>query len=550
MRTRTVLLAAWMLAAAVPLARAATDDAQRLLKQDIDRREQERRDQRWNDAHTPGATPTLPATPPAPAEPAAQGPCFPVRRIMLHPTNILAPRQAHAILQAYQGRCLDAADLAALQHRLNGLALAQGLVTTRVVVPEQNLGQGELKLEVWPGKLERLETANLAPRELRFASPARAGDLLQLRALEQTVDNLNRLPSLHASVELRPGEQPGGSIATIGVQRSRPWQAGLSWQGDALNGEETDSLRASLTADSPLRLADRLTLGLNANLQDGQVDDAHGGSIDYDVPWGWWRFSLGADRFVYENIVHAGLTPFTASGISRSWRVEAMRSLHRDASNRLSLALHGRQRLNDNFIDDVTVGVSTTRIRAVGLRLDFSRVAAPWVWDSSLDIEDGQGRSPALVSPVDRHFTRLQGNSRLQYFLGATSFSAAVNSQWSDARLAPSEQFALTGQVPGFSPLALNAANGVALQLEAARPFSTQLAGIHSLRPSAGLSWALAPHAGGNLQREEIAALTAGLTVPWQPALLHMGLAYPLPQLNSMKAPDNWQLAASFSLQW
>ena len=544
MKTRIVVLGA--LLACAPGGASAATDPEVLLKQDIDRREQERREQRWDERHAPGSRPALPLPPPV----AASGPCFPVRRITVHPGDVLPRTRVTALLAAYEGRCLGAAELAAVQHALNSLALETGLVTTRVVVPEQNLAGGELRLEVWPGVLEAQAAPALSPRELALASPLRAGDLLQLRALEQAVDNLNRLASFRSTIDLKPGEQPGGSVALLTVQRARPWQGALAWQGAALNGEETHTVRASATADSPLRLADRLVLGVNGNLQDGQVDDSHGGSVDYDLPAGWWRFSAGADRYDYRNVVQAGLTAFTATGKSRAFRLEAARLLRRDATTRWTLALHGKRRLNDNFIDGVTVGVSTTRIDAAGLRLDVSRVAAPWVWDASLDAENGAGRSPARFSPIDAHYVRLQGNSRLQYHFGATSVSARVSGQWSDARLAPSEQFTLTGYVQGFSPFAINADNGAAVQLELARPVSVQRAGLATLRPSLGLAWALAPHAGGNPGKEEIAAVTTGVALPWRRALANIGLAFPLTTLNTMDAPQDWQLDAGVSLQW
>lgn len=546
MAARMQALAGLLVALVLSSAQAATDP-ERLLKQDIDRREQERLQQRWDESHAPGA-----AIAPAPAAPAlpAAGPCFTIRRIVLHPADVLPPARVRAVLASYEGRCLGGAGLAALQQALNALALAQGLVTTRVVVPEQNLAAGELRLEVWPGTVEALRASGLGPRELAFATPVREGDLLQLRALEQTIDNLNRLASFQSSLDLQPGARPGGSIADFRVQRATPWQAGLAWQGEALNGAETHGVRGSLTLDSPLGVADRLNIGINGNLQDGQVDDSRGVSIDYDLPFGWWRASAGADRYDYRNPVQAGLTPFTASGKSRAWRVELARSLYRDASRRLALALHAKQRLGDNFIDGVTIGVSTTRVRATGLRLDFSRVAAPWVWDASLDAESGQGRSPALYSPVDAHYARLQGNTRVQYYLGSASLSARLNGQWSDARLAPSEQFSLAGQVPGFSPLGLSAATAVAAQLELARPLPVQRAGIDSIRPSVGLAWALAPHAGGNPQREELAAVTTALALPWGPVLANVGVAWPIPQLDTIDSPQGWQLDAGLSLQW
>lgn len=75
MSARRQALLGMMLAFAFSPVQAVTE-AERLLKQDIDRREQERREQRWEEAHTPGAAPAV-APAPAPASRSAASSCIP-----------------------------------------------------------------------------------------------------------------------------------------------------------------------------------------------------------------------------------------------------------------------------------------------------------------------------------------------------------------------------------------------------------------------------------------------------------------------------------------
>lgn len=539
-----ILLSALLLSTGVH----AEVPVERLLKQDIDRQDQERRERRWDEPLTTTPTPAATAMPALPAP--ADGPCFPVSDIMISPSGILPAKALRRLVASYEGRCLQAADLQALQQSLNSLALARGLVTTRVVIPEQNLSSGTLRLEVWPGFLEQARAASLRRRELDMALPLRRGDLLDLRALEQGIDNLNRLASFQASVELLPGEKPGASIADISVTRQRPWQAALVWDGEALEQHPSNTVRASLTLDSPLKLADRLIVGLNANLQDAEVDNAHGSSLDYDLPLGWWRFSVGTDRFEYRNPITAGLTTFVSSGESRSVRGELSRVLWRDGRHRVSMALHGKRRSNDNFIDGVTVGVSSSRLRAIGWRTDVSRVAAPWVADASVDIEDGDVRSLADPSPVDEHYARITASTRLQYHWPRSSLHWTVNAQWSDNELLPSEQLALAGHVRGFSPLSVNANTGLATRVEWAYPLFINAYGFKTLRPQLGTEYSWAPAAAGNASEERLLAVTAGMTLPWKQLLTQLQIAAPLAANSTPTPPDDWQLDASVSLQW
>ncbi|MDP2226962.1 MAG: ShlB/FhaC/HecB family hemolysin secretion/activation protein [Moraxellaceae bacterium] len=543
MFTRMCCLTGMMLVAVVLPARA--NEADRLLKQEIDRREQERRERRWDESHSPGGTLSVPEAT-KPATPA--GPCFPVQHIDISPSTVLPTTETTALIKNWAGRCLFASDLAALQEGLNAIAMRQGLITTRAVVPEQNLASGRLRLELWPGVVEGVRAPSLSYMEYQFALPLKRGDPVQLRALEQAVDNLNRLSSVQASIELFPGETPGGSVIDITAARNRPWQARADWQGVALNREPTQTLRGSVSLDSPLRLVDRLTLGVNANLQDGQVDDANGASLDYDLPFGWWRFGFGTDRFAYENALTAGITHFQATGKSRAWRSELSRALHRNVRQRLSLAVHTHQRISENLIEGTVVGVSSYRVRATGLRIDHAYIAAPWLFDTRIDAEYGQTRSAAPVNPFDASYWRYIGNSRVQYRHGRASLSAALSAQASDARLPPGEQFSLTGQTGGYDPVAVSADTAVGLRMEAGWTWPARIAGFHDVRSTIGVNWAMNPERPDG-ERTELSTATTGLVLSWPRALLHLDVAIPLKKLEPEPAPAA-QLNAGVNLQW
>lgn len=540
-----MLVAALVLGSTVARSDTTSD---RLLKQDIDRHEQERRERRWDEPLTasPSPGPTVSGSSTAPDA----GPCFPIRIIHVAQADILPAKRLARLLAAYQGRCLNAADLQLLQQGMNSLALSQGLVTTRVVIPEQNLGSGTLRLEVWPGLMEAASVNAPYRMELEMALPLDEGDLLSLRALEQTIDNLNRLESLQASVELTPGEKPGGSIAAFTINRQRPWHLAAVWDSEAMEQHPSNTVRLSLTVDNPLKLADRLIAGINANLRDAEVDNAHGSSVDYEVPMGWWRIGIGTDRFEYGNPIKVGLTTFVSSGKSQSMRAELSRVVWRDEKHRLSVAFLGKQRINDNFIDDVVVRVSTSRLKATGLRTDISRVAAPWVMDASVSAEHGTTRTIADPSPVDADYTRMTASTRLQYYWPHSSLSWSLNGQWSDDTLLPSEQLSLAGNVKGFAPLSLNAATGMATRLEWARPIFLDWHGITTVRPQLGAEFGWAPAAGGNLTEERLSAVTTGVIVPWKQVLTQVQIAAPLEFNSTQNAMDDWQLDASVSVKW
>ncbi|MGK3122479.1 POTRA domain-containing protein, partial [Pseudomonas corrugata] len=113
--------------------------------------------------------------------------------------------------------------------------IEKGLVTSRAYLPQQDLSSGHLQVLVVEGRLEGLkgaENSQLSARELAMAFPGKTGDLVNLREIEQMVDQLNRLPSNQAQMELTPGQNVGGSEVLVKNTPQKPWRAGLSRSND------------------------------------------------------------------------------------------------------------------------------------------------------------------------------------------------------------------------------------------------------------------------------------------------------------------------------
>src|SRR5690606_20430487 len=149
--------------------------------------------------------------------------------------------------------------------------------------PEQDLADGDLTLVVVPGRVEGWRGEGIPDRLLTWALPLRTGELLNLRALEHTVETLTRLPRLDAEMDLAPGPRQGGTLIIGHGQWPRRYQGSLvvseKHYGDVSHG--TGQL--SLDWGSPFGVTDRLQLGVNGDLDQEFSDRAWGASLDYDL---------------------------------------------------------------------------------------------------------------------------------------------------------------------------------------------------------------------------------------------------------------------------
>src|ERR1700761_4433575 len=88
----------------------------------------------------------------------------------------------HDWLRHYEGQCVGKQGIDILTKGLQAVILSRGYITTRVLLPAQDLSKGTLKFALIPGVIRNLEFADESTRGTwKTAFPTRDGNTLQLR---------------------------------------------------------------------------------------------------------------------------------------------------------------------------------------------------------------------------------------------------------------------------------------------------------------------------------------------------------------------------------
>jgi len=210
------------------------DQIQQLQQQRIDQRARDR----WQ-SETPPVP--VPAPPEAPAASTAAPVCFTLREVVFQGAVLLSDHDRQRLTAPSLGHCVAFADINEILRAVTDLYATRGYVTTRATLPQQNVAAGVLTIRVVEGHLQGFRW-NGEPAddrsEVTAAFPAQPGEVLNLRDLEQGVDQLNHLRSNGAKLELVPGDQPGDSLVAIANQPTKPWRvtAGADNSGQQATG--------------------------------------------------------------------------------------------------------------------------------------------------------------------------------------------------------------------------------------------------------------------------------------------------------------------------
>ena len=137
----------------------------------------------------------------------ADGGCITVKRLDLVGADRFPRSERRAIERETVGRCLGLSDINDLLKMITESYIRRGLVTTRAYIPQQNSAGGVLQIVVIEGTVESLSVEPKGSANAGNAFPPMIGRVFNLRRAEQGIDQLNRLGSNNAKIDIRPGDR-------------------------------------------------------------------------------------------------------------------------------------------------------------------------------------------------------------------------------------------------------------------------------------------------------------------------------------------------------
>jgi hemolysin activation/secretion protein len=304
--------------------------------------------------------------------PPSETPCFRIDRFVLDvPATLPDGARAHGAsalpqdrfafarewLEHYAGACIGKQGLDLIVKGLSQVILARGYITTRVLLPEQDLSTGTLKLALVPGVIRRVHFADEKLRGTwKNAFRTHDGDLLNLRDLEQGLEQMKRVTSQDVSMQIVPADVPGESDVVLDVKRGKPWTvvASIDNSGTGATGKRQGNL--SVGIDNPLGLNDIFNVGVSQDLELGDKRlGSHGWNGFYSIPWGYWTATLsGYTNTYYQQVAGVNQT-FVASGNSKTVDFKLNRVLIRSRNDVLGMQFRLTRRFGEGFIEDTEI---------------------------------------------------------------------------------------------------------------------------------------------------------------------------------------------------
>jgi hemolysin activation/secretion protein len=312
----------------------------------------------------------------------SETPCFPLHQITLQVSNQLSDHAkqlgasalplapfffAQLYLQNYVGKCVGKEGLNLIVKRLTDLILQQGYSTTRVGLGEQDLSSGVLSMTLVPGLIHEIRFSDpTLYGTWRNAFPTGAGQLLNLRDLEQGLEQMKRVTNQDVDMQIVPSDQPGESDIVLTVKRSKAWKVSASLDNSGAKGTGQLQAGGNLSVDNLLGLSDMFNVGVNTDAdRNNSQHGTYGQNVYYAIPMGYWYGSISASDYDYHQKIAGIDQPYVSSGKSQNLDAKINYVFQRNQTQKNSAQFNIGKRWSNAFVNDTELSVQKRNVTYV-----------------------------------------------------------------------------------------------------------------------------------------------------------------------------------------
>lgn len=413
-------------------------------------------------------------------------PCFAIDEVVLEGEHNqkfqFALKRALRETDFQAGKCLNAGDINRIMTVAQNAVIGRGFTTTRIVAAPQDLNSGKLVLTVLAGYLKNIEidtsqkdkthAGRIAAFQNEF--PVRSDGILNLRDLEQGLENLKRIPTAEADIQIVPvdGVPNQSTVLVKWQQRLLPYRlsVGIDDSGTKATGKYQGNV--TFSADNPLGLSDLFYVNYGHSI--GNVPDEtdstgslkKGGTynyaLHYSVPFGKWTWAFNHSGYRYHQAV-AGLSEsYDYNGKSYNTDLGFNRLIYRDAKRKTHIGAKLWTRETQSYIDDAEITVQRRKTAGWLAELNHKEYIGNSTANFKIAYKRGTGMSDALPAPEEAFG---EGTSRMKIWTASAdvnipfqigkqqfAYDTTIQAQWNKTPLTPQDKIAIGGRytVRGF----------------------------------------------------------------------------------------------------
>lgn len=402
--------------------------------------------------------------------------CVQIDRVLVQGVSKRLAKPVLKITDKFKERCLNGSDIQDLVRELTNYYVSYGYITSRVTLPEQDLMNKELIIDVKEGYIESIDV-----KSYKKPSPFLAikkGQILSLRDMEQTVDQYNRGHAKDIKISLKPGTEPGATRVVIEDEPDKKWHLTSGIDNSGTKNKDNFQTFNNLTFGNVFGLNEFFGLNWRSSLADPADTYSNSKGIRVSLPVGYndisYSYNLARDR----NPIRSRGNLYINRGGSKSYKADISRLIHRNGASKTSVSIGLGNDIYDHYLDENKIQISSYKITKSDFGINHERKLSASIFSLGVDVTTGINKGYyatfGRLGVPEEYFTKINFNTS---WLKPTpvvianrnvQYRMQFSGQYSAQRLVTSEKFSLggLGSIRGFKEYRENADNALLVRNE------------------------------------------------------------------------------------
>jgi len=283
-------------------------------------------------------------------------------------------------INKYINTHITTTDLKNIKDRITNHYFQKGYISTRVYFDIKEINQGILKIIIEEGRLEQIIlTDNSAINEKlnyrRFLQKTFAfggqKEVLNLRDIEQGLDQINRLQSNQAQMQVEAGTKPGYS--NILVNNNTSFLPSISYEHDNAGSKSTGKYqdKLSLSQDNLIGVNDNLYASYTTtNNRDKNNRYSKSIYVSTSLPFGYYTIGGSYSYSKYLVTTQGFVTSFKSSGATEDRSMYISRLISRGKDYKISFKTELASGDGNNYIENTYIPISSRRLTTLKFSLN------------------------------------------------------------------------------------------------------------------------------------------------------------------------------------
>lgn len=294
------------------------------------------------------------------------GECYELDKLVVSGARVLDEWDLEVLEAPFIGECITPSLATAVLAETTDYYLSRGFITTRAYLPNQDLKDGVLEVFIGEGQVEETIVKSDKPLKIENAFQPDPDLALNIRDLEQAVDQFNSVPGNDVKMAVQPGATPMSSQVVFENKGEPGFKGRITTDNSGSEATGERGVTLSVQAGDLLQANDVWSLNVRKSLGD-KAKSSRSVSLDVKIPHGYNTYAAGYTDGGFNTLLTFPVTgtELTSEGANESAYVSASRVVFRDQDSKHSTTLKLKRDSVESYIADTKIDVSSRSLTSL-----------------------------------------------------------------------------------------------------------------------------------------------------------------------------------------